>query len=377
MKIAILGNAAASFVRPMAEGLQRMLRRSGVESTVFYDGLERLSALPPPFLEYAMANGPAARKVLRRMIKYMIVEVPAIAGFLARLRSYDAIIVVTTIPQAFLTTFFNDVTVRSLFPRTPIVLYDVFYLATRPGWPQWLKQGNADMGIPCPDNWGLERYDWYLCSSVVSEVPMPRGPQPYSEIGLDLDDGSLWPEPKREFTVVLDFECTRYMRERAVQIQALEASNMKYVVLNGHYSISRIRKIYRQASVLLVAMRESFGLPVCEAQACGAYVFTPYSEWCPSHWLKSDLSRPGPGALSPNFIVYDNDPERLTAELHRVRDLYDSQEVVRRFLHYHPQLFRGNQTEVDGFLQKLRTGEIHSARHKPLGNLPRVASTAH
>ena len=367
MKIAILANDAASFVKPMADGLQRMLARSGVEAHIYYDGLRQLSALPSRFDVYIRENGTAPRKMFRRFVKYLLVEVPSLARFVLRLRTYDAIVVVSTIPGVFLREFFHDETIRGLFPHTPLVLYDVFYLPTRPHWGQWLKEGNPERGIPNPDNWGLERYDWYLCASVVSEVPMPPGPQPYSLVGLDLNDGSLFPDDKSEFLVVLDFECPEYMRERAVQIEALEESHTKYVVLHGHYSIASIRKIYRKASVLLLAMRESFGLPICEAQACGAYVFTPYSEWCPSHWIKSDLARPGPGQLSENFVVYGNDKRRLISELERLKCSYDPAAVVRRFERHHPQLFRGDQNGIEEFLDKLRRGEIHSRLHRQHG----------
>ena len=132
-----------------------------------------------------------------------------------------------------------------------------------------------------------------------------------SVIGLDLDDGSLRPTPKDDFLALIDFERPSEMKERATQIAALEETKTPYVVLNGRYSISEIRKIYRQCSLYFVAFRESFGLPICELQACGAYVFTPYADWCPSHWIKPDLSAPGPGLLSPNFVVYDGDKDRL------------------------------------------------------------------
>jgi hypothetical protein len=42
MRIEILANDRASFIQPMAEGLQRMLRDCGAEATVHYDGLSHL-----------------------------------------------------------------------------------------------------------------------------------------------------------------------------------------------------------------------------------------------------------------------------------------------------------------------------------------------
>lgn len=364
MRIAILANRAASYVKPMAEGLQRMLSRVGVDSTVFYDGLDDLERLPDRFGRYVRQNGDDGWHMAKRTVKYLLREAPGAYRFIRRLRAFDAIVVVNTIPKAFLTTFFNDATLRGLLPGTPVILYDVFYLPTRGSWGTWLKQGKPENGIPAGNNWGLDRYDWYLCASVVSETPMPPGPQPHSVIGLDLEDGSLVPEDKREFTALLDFENPHYMRERAVQIQALEESGTKYVVLNGAYSIERIRRIYRQTSIYFLAMRESFGLPICELQACGGYVFTPYTEWCPSHTLKADPAQAGLGELPPNFIVYANDKDRLIEEIARVKATYSPQCVADNFRRHHPQFFHGNEGELSAFISKIREGAIRSSSHK-------------
>lgn len=376
MKIAILANRAASYVRPMAEGLKRMLSSVDVEATIFYDGLDDLSGLPEAFDEYVRRNGNDPRRVARRAATYFLTEAARVRRFVRALRRFDVIVVVNTIPNAFLTSFFDDRTLRRLLPHIPIVLYDVFYLPTRGSWSRWLLEGKPERGVQPGHHWGLDRYDWYLCASVVSETPLPAGPNPYSLIGLDLDDGTLYPEEKSEFTVLIDFECTEYMAERAIQIQACEESGTKYVVLHGHYPIDQIRAIYRKTSAYLLAMRESFGLPICELQACGSYVFTPYTEWCPSHSLKSDLSRPGPGDLSPNFIVYGNDKNRLIEELRRIKAAYDPGAVVANFHEYHPQLFRGDEVALDDFITKVRSGQITSRSHRNYPPLHEIAGTA-
>ena len=376
MKVAILANRAASYVRPMAEGLKRMLSRVDVEATIFYEGLDELSGLPEEFDVYVRRNGNDPRRVARRAAKYFLIEAPRVRRFVRALRRFDVIVVVNTIPNAFLSSFFNDRTLRRLLPHIPIVLYDVFYLPTRGPWSRWLLEGNAERGVQPDHHWGLDRYDWYLCASVVSETPLPAGPNPCSLIGLDLDDGTLYPEEKGEFTVLLDFECTEYMAERAIQIQACEESGTKYVVLHGRYPIHQIRAIYRKASVLLLAMRESFGLPICELQACGSYIFTPYADWCPSHSLKSDLSRPGLGDLSPNFIVYGNDKNRLIDELRRIKAAYEPGAVVANFRKYHPQLFWGDEVALADFVAKVRAGQVTSQSHRHYPSLHEIADTA-
>ena len=369
MKIAILTNNANSFVKPMAEGLERMFSRVGVESMVFYDGLENLARLPDKFTRYVRANGNDSLSMARRAARYLLRDAPAMYKFVRQLRGFDAIVIVNSIPQAFFNTAFPDDTLRALFPSTPIVLYDLYYLPTRGPWGAWLKEGSPERGVPSAGNWGLERYDWYLCASVMSETPMPPGPQPYSVVGLDVDDGTLFPEQDGEFTALLDFENTGYMAERATQIQALEESGTRYVVLNGSYSIQKIRAVYRKASIFMLAMHESFGLPICEAQACGSYVFTPYVSWCPSHTMKEDAAVPGLGDLPSNFVVYDNDKDSLIREITRVKAAYDAEAVVRNFREVHPQYYRGNDAGLLDFVQKIRDGVIRGSSHRQRGGI--------
>ena len=364
MKVAILANSSPGHIKPMAEGLHRMLSRIGVDSTVLFDGLDELGQLTDAFGPYIRANGTDTRSVVRRIVAYAVRDAPRTRRFIERLRPFTVVVVVQTVPQAFRTAFFNDRMVRALLPDTPIVLYDVFYLPTRGPWGRWLKEGKPDRGIPVGGNWGLERYDWYLCASVVSEVPMPRGPQPVSIIGLDLDDGTLYPEQNNEFVALLDFEHPPDMLERAVQIEACEETRTKYAVLNGNYSISAIRRIYRRTSAYFVAMRESFGLPICELQLCGSYVVTPYSNWCPSHWRKPDVYAEGAGELSPNFIVYQNDKNCLVRELQRLKANHDPGAVIANFRRYHPQFAAGNEEQLEDFVRKVRDGAITSQSHR-------------
>ena len=369
MEIAILANDAPSYVKPMAEGLQRMFRRIGVNSTVFYNGLDELSRVQDSFESYVAKNNATWWRVAKRMLRFALEEAPHRFRFIGRLRSFDAVVIVQTLPANFMNTFFNDRVLRAFLPDTPLVLYDMFYLPTRGFWATALKDGRPELGIPTGGNWGLERYDWYLCASVVSETPMPPGVHPYSLIGLDLNDGSIAPGDKSEFVALLDFENPENMRERAVQIQACEESKTKYVVLHGCYSIEAIRRIHGTSSMFFVSMRESFGLPICEAQGSGSYVFTPYSDWCPSHWLKPDLSKMGRGGLSPNFIVYDNDKAKLVREIERVKRRYNPAVVVQNFHRNHPQLFFGNDAELSVFVSRLRDGSITSRTHEQHGDI--------
>ena len=362
MKVAILGNLAPGYVRPMAEGLQRMFADINITAEFFHEGHFMLARVQPDLRTYIRSaqQGSAVKNALKHFIK----EAPIFYPFLKQLRKFDVIVVVNSIVPAFLNEFFRDEALRYWLPRTPIVLYDVFYLPTRGSWGKWLKEGNPERGIFQSGNWGLERYDWYLVGSVVSECPLPTGPQPYSHIGLNFVHDSLRVEPKKDFMALIDFEIPDHMSERAVQILACEKAKLKYVVLHGRYSMQDIRSIYRQCSMYFLAHRESFGLPICELQACGSYVFTPYANWCPSHWIKEDLAQEGPGELSPNFITYHNDMDRLISEINCIKSTYDPYQVVDTFDRYHPQLHCGNIKELERFVRMIESGEITSRSHE-------------
>jgi hypothetical protein len=366
MRIAILGDRERGYVEPMAEGLQRMMRKAGVESQLLYDGIERFSRIPMPFRRYVQdrSTGHLARNTLR-----YLKTIPSSYQFVSELRKFDAVVMVNSIARAFLTDFFCDEAVRAMLPDVPIVLYDVFYLPTRGPWGRWLKEGKPEVGVTTSGNWGLDRYDWYLVASVISECPMPQGPQPYSLIGLNLEEETLRPEPKAEFRALIDFAQPGHEKQRSIQISGCEKTRTKYTVLEGSYSLSEIRTIYRQSSIYFVAHRESFGLPVCEVQACGAYVFTPYSNWCPSHWLKPDIFQEGPGILPPNFVVYNNELETLVSKIERIKQDYDPRAVFDSLLQQHPQHYYGNQAELERFLTLLEKREIYSGRCKEYANI--------
>ena len=348
----------------MADGLARMIAAAGGEPVVFYSGLEALHAAQP-----------TPRSFLRRMrrhVKHVIWPLlgkPSFPALARRLRTFDVVVVVSTIPAVFLRSFFADAVVRRLLRDVPLVLYDVFYLPTRGMWNEWLRDGNPSLGIPEGGQWGLDRYDWYLCASVVSEHPLADGPHPYSLVGINFDDGSLYPEQDGPLTALLDFESPHDLHERAIQVLALERTQTPYVVLNGEYPVEQIRHIYRRTAIYFVAKRESFGLPICELQACGSFVFTPYSHWCPSHWKKPLLTEPGAGRLSSNFVVYGNDLDALVSAIQRVKNAYDPYQVRETFLREDPQFYWGTVEAIADFLDRVRTGEIHARLHQQHTNV--------
>jgi glycosyltransferase involved in cell wall biosynthesis len=356
MKIAILANNEHSFPRPMAQGLARMLARLGVQSRLFLGAWRIMNR----------STGPKVGSPWQRCISYGKQQLKAKlwTRLLKQLRDFDVVVIVGHAPNAFMRGFFPDEELRQALPKTPIVLYDLVYLPTRGAWvSEALRGGNSTVGVPVGSHFGMERYDWYLCASVVSEVPMPPAPQPCSVIGIDLDDGSLYPNKHGDFIALLDFERPAHLTQRAIQQQALRDTKTPWIELKGTYSTTKIRELYRRCSVYFVAFRESFGLPICETQACGSYVVTPFADWCPSHWMKDNLRQPGPGQHSSNFIVYDNDLRTLTDLLVQLKKSYDPRTVCNTLFENQPELFRGNTTALSEFVSLVRSGNIHNRLH--------------
>jgi hypothetical protein len=346
MKVAILTSHANSFRRIQAEGLARMLARLDVSSKVYYYGLRAIRRL---------ANAPTAKNVLRTISPFGIVRRTQRSWLLRELRNYDVVVVCEAI-NAFMKDTIDDNALRAC-THAPVVLYQNYYLPTRGDWVSWLRDGNSAKGVPA-GGYGLERFDWYLCASAVGERPMPHGPQPCSLIGIDLDDGSLYPDQKGEFIALLDFLHPDFPAERAIQINALKETNTPFIELKGEYSIAHIRSVYRRCSIYFLATHESFGLPICELQACGSYVFTPYAQWCESHYCKADLTQRGPGRLTSNFVVYDNDFHNLVNAINRLKSEASPTSVRNLFQREQGHLYYGDSDALRAFIRRVRNGEI-------------------
>jgi hypothetical protein len=363
MKIAIMADTADNFVKPRAEGLNRMLTQMGVSSTVFYDGLF--------FLDHKVPETKIRFSGAKELVKSVIhaVNPPLKARFNARwkeLAGYDLMVVVETVPTAYLTYHLQRVEeVRARFPEMPIVLYSSIYLSTIGEWVRFLKKGNDYHGfIKGSGHYGLERFDWYLIGSATTELPMPKGFQPLTVIGCDLNDGTLYPEQDGKFRALIDFERPNHMAERAIQILALEKTKTDYTVLHGRYPMSEIRKIYRQSSIYFLAHLEAFGLPIAEVQACGGKVYTPYSKWAWAHYHKPDLTVRGPGTLSENFVVYNNDLDELCSKIEADKKAFDPQQNLVRFRREDGKFLDGDMDQLKAFVEQVKNGTIHSRLHK-------------
>jgi hypothetical protein len=362
LKVAILTNRADSFYRPLAEGLNRMFKQIGVDSLLLYDGLSSLPRKQNPHQLrssnwkgelYWFVNNVLSRKAYRCLLR--------------DLHAVDLAVIVGHMPVAYLESLFDDTRLRRDAPHLPIVLYDLVYLPTRGSWPRWLLENKPGKHITDGQHWGLNRYDYHLCVTEVSEHPVPSGAESYSRIGVDLIDPSLAVEPKEPIALI-DFERPDHLHERAIQIMACIEAGIPFKVLHRHYSIEEIRSIYRSCSFYFVAHRESFGLPICEVQTCGGMILTPYARWCPSHYLeRPDDNREG--RLPSNFIVYNNDKQQLVRELQRLKRVFNAQQVFVSFQQEQPHFYRGNIEELQRFVGLVKDGTVNPRSHRNNLNL--------
>lgn len=335
MKVAILGDTGPGYICPMMQGLDRMLRK-----------LECKTVLPPYGIKMLSKSPGLKGNVKTRFFR----------PYSSLLSDCDAIVVVQHLQDAFRTSLKID-ELRLIFPDKPIILYDLVYLPTVGLWGPWLEPSGPDSIR------GLDRYDWYLCVSAQNRLPMPEGNQPCSEIGIDLDDGTLFPDQKGSFRALVDFEREAFPRERQVQLDALKKTGTEYTVLSGRYSISEIRAIYRTCSIYFLAHMESFGVPICELQACGSYILTPYSEWCDAHRLLES------SGLSPNFIVYGDNEQDLVQAIEKLKADMNPQKVAERFHEYHGHFMTGNLNALQNMLDKISRNEITGQSHQNYKNM--------
>ncbi|MEP6507238.1 MAG: hypothetical protein ABJC63_03360 [Gemmatimonadales bacterium] len=364
MRIEILANDRASFVKPMAEGLARMLKDCGAQPRVHYDGIAQLMRLQS--ISYSSPRsfvGSVSRLSSNRK---------SFANFIDKLRGADAIVVVANVPLSFSRRMLPNVEeLRRRLPDIPIVNYDLHYLPTLDSWSRViLKEEQTKLtpeavSILRGGKFGMERYDWYLLASAGTYVPLPPGPHPYSLIGLNIDDGQLFPEQNGEFQVLVDFEQTRgnLPEYRRIQLEALKISGLKYQILEGSYTREEMLAVFRRSAVLMLAHAESFGLPICEAQACGALIFTPDLHWNTAHWLGKDLYINREPKCTPNFVVYENDPRSLAEQLKLAAANFNPTLVRETFISTQPELFHGDKAELLNFLENLASGQIHSRLH--------------
>jgi len=341
-----------------------MLADCGAQPRVHYDGITQLMRLQS--INYSSARS------LAGSISKLSSNRKHLSRFVEELRGADLIVVVAHVPASFSRSMLPNVEeLRHRLPDIPIVNYDLVYMPSLDSWSRVIlkdettKLSAQDVEVFKEGKFGMERYDWYLLASMGGYIPISPEPHPYSLIGLDIDDGRLFPDQQGEFRVLIDFEQLRgkFPEFRKLQLEALRTAGIKYEMLEGNYSRDEMLAVFRRSSVLMLAHAESFGLPICEAQACGALIFTPDLHWTTAHWLGRDYHERRTPKCSPNFVVYENDVASLVRALKSAQANFNPHRVRETFLANQPELFRGDRSVLASTDPKVRSGEIHSQLH--------------
>ncbi|MFZ5940856.1 MAG: glycosyltransferase [Bacteroidota bacterium] len=266
------------------------------------------------------------------------------------MRKKDAVILCGCTPYAFYSDSYHVERFRKIIKK-PVLYYAVQYLENAPTIVERLKAGKHA---------GLERYDWHLTVSPVTEVRHTPAP-PWSRLGLYLKSTGLEPVAKEEFFAVVDFSHPGYEAYREEQISALKELGIPYISLEKRYTLAEIRELYKKAAVYFMQSTEAYGMPIAECLACGSYIFTPDTSWPMSWRLDEHPEVHGPGTLPGCFVVY-NDPADLRKKLLELRDNYDTEKTPREvfdiFHSYYPSFYEGDRESLEELMGKIREGKL-------------------
>lgn len=359
MKIVVFADKSYTFVKPKADGIVETLRDMGCDVDVWYDGnywLNKVSVVKSFFLDiYRLYKNIMAQN--RNLYLYRFWSLLTFYSKKRKkaLKECDVIIVVSNCPSIFMPNSFPRLDYLRKQYNKPIVIYDSHFLPNQ-GWWKYISMKDG--------HYGLERYDWYLVVGLVREFAIPvEIPKIYHEIGMDITSEELKPE-QDEFIALVDFKRDNQAENYSMVISTLEELGIKYIALDGKYTKSQIRSIYRKCAIYFVNFRESFGLPIVELQLCGAKIFTPSIDWCPAHFLDKSLYVESSGKLGSNFVCYENDREILKEKILMVKEQFNPQKVLDSFKKEYPNYYRINREELCDFLSKVKSGEINSQTHK-------------
>lgn len=358
MKFVIFADKSYNYIRPISDGLKDTLSKMGHDVEIYYDGqywLHNLNLFKVLLADvgrfFQNLKAGASNLYLYRFGNLLTFNT---SSFRENLETCDAIIVTYNCPSAY----YNDTITRIEGLREkyhkPIILYDFHYLPNQ-GWYKRILDRNLN-------NYGLERFDWYLLISIVTEFAIPKEiPEIYSLIGMDVRKSNLYPEKNNEFTVLLDFPRADKKNEREQLKMLLEKNSIHYIELSGRYTTEQIRSIYRKCNAYFPSTRESFGLPIAELQLCGCAICVPSASWLPAHYIDKDKMVIGNGHLGSNFYVFNSESDLLNifSKLKNI-NRYD---LINNFIQEYPLYYSIDRKSLNEFINKLKSGEINYTSH--------------
>lgn len=370
MKFTIFSDKNYNYRKPMSDGLYKHLKDLGHDVQILYDGNFWLSKTPLwkvlcSDIYKIFQNIKSGKKLFfPRFFSMLSFK----RKFLPSILNSDCLIIVDNCPNVYYKGCISRLEDLRKIYQGPIVNYDLHYLPNQ-GWYGMIKEKD-------PANFGLERFDWYLPASLVTEYSIPRSiPKIYNCVGFDIRSANLYPD-QDEFLAVLDFPHKGWEKERAIQIAALEATNTKYINLTGKYTRDEIRAIYRKCNLFFTSVRESFSLPVIEVQLCGGLIVTPYNYWLPAHFLDKDIYAEGVGNLGSNFRVYDNDQKGLEEIIKKAKKCFNPAENLNNFIDEYPSYYSMNDDSIIDFCELIKSKRINKNTHNDFIKLNEFINTS-
>ena len=196
LKILILSNNENSYVKPLSDGLAHAVSSLGYACEVVENGHLLLNKHNSgAFLKKYVSN--IVKKIASKLWrKYFKIEqnewitAQKRLLFKEKVKNADLIILTAHIPNNFLCAHFSMIEDIRKEHRVPIVNYDLVYLPTRSFWKEKIKQANASKML-------MDRYDWYLSVSYVSEEGLKGNYHPFHHIGLDITHPDLHVSDKK------------------------------------------------------------------------------------------------------------------------------------------------------------------------------------
>ena len=307
LKVAIFSRPGGCFPNIISLGLASMLDDLNIQNEIFYDSIPFLMRLLPLSEKPMHWKNNFHYRLSNKIKNYRHDK-----KFLRKLADFDLIIISECLPNAL---WKNYLAVEELRRKTKIKIgcYTDGSITIAPKHKEMLLKD-------C--DYGDDRYDFNLFASGIIEKKFQEKNSNKAIIGIRINATELFPCKKDEFTAVVDFPQKGYETFRDQQLSILNDLGIKTIALEGKYALEEIRGLYRKASAFFLSFPETFGLPIAECLATGAYIFTPDSAW-PMAWrLEQQPQSWASGNLPACFKVYKNGME-LANQLRALRDGYD------------------------------------------------------
>ena len=340
MKIAIIHRQANRSPKILAEIFASMLKELGHEVLLIND-IDFLRRLISPFKTSRNWRLRWYRKVQNNFRHYFQDK-----NTLNELRTCDGVIFSECIPNAYWKNYYGIPQLKKKLGGIPVGLLEVFALDGATHFIDELKMNN---------DFNQDLYDFHLAVTNKSYTFIKPNENRFI-CGLDLSKHGFNVPQSKKFSAIVDFKWEGGEHTRKDQLNVLNDLHIPFIELEGEYTPTELRAIYRDAAVLFLQHYESFGMPIAECLGYGTLIATPNKAWPLAYRLGSNQIDYEAGELPECFLTYSSVDE-LRQKLTRLRDSYNldmAVEVQSVFLKNYPDYFFGNYSEVERFCRFIK-----------------------